>query len=188
MTTFIGLIRQFFGIFVWWVMVAPWEQCIRVRAGKWVTQLGPGPHWKIPILDKAYVQSVRRRQVALPIQTLTTRDGKTVTLSAALGYRIVDLLLIYQTLHHPEGTLETMAMGEIARYVQSVDSADLTPDNILAEVAPRLRLEAYGLGDTEILLTTFAIIRAHRIVMDSMYMQRGEALDTTRAIGAGAPQ
>jgi len=188
MNTLISLVQQFFRLFVWWVMVAPWEQCIRVRAGKWVTLLGPGPHWKVPVLDKAYVQSVRRRMVNLNMQTLTTTDGKTVTVSGALGYRITDLLLLYQTLHHAEETLRTLALGEIANFVQGHPIAQVTPTAILNLVPSALRLERYGLGDAEIRITSFAVIRAHRLIMDQMWGGDSDRLNTSIAVGVEAPR
>jgi hypothetical protein len=186
--TLISLVQQFFRLFVWWVMVAPWEQAIRVRAGKWVTLLGPGPHWKIPVLDKAYVQSIRRRMVNLNMQTLTTTDGKTVTVSGALGYRITDLLKLYQTLHHAEETLRTLALGEIANFVQSHAISDVTPIAILKAVPSALRLDRFGLGDGEIRITSFAVIRAHRLIMDQMWGGDSDRLNTSQAIGVSGPQ
>ena len=42
MNQILDLIREFFRLFQWWVIIAPWEQAVRVRAGKHLTLLQPG--------------------------------------------------------------------------------------------------------------------------------------------------
>ena len=70
MTEFIALLRTATEIFRWWVIVQPWESCLRVRLGRHVALLAPGVHWRIPYVDQAYRQSVRLRIAHLPTQTV----------------------------------------------------------------------------------------------------------------------
>ena len=85
------LLQQIGRMFVWLVIVAPWEQAIRVRLGRRVRLLPAGAYLVIPFIDRVYRQTIRRRLSIIPPQTLTTRDGKSVTLGSAVGYSIVDL-------------------------------------------------------------------------------------------------
>ena len=74
----------FFKSFQLWVTVAPWEMGLRVRLGKTATVLCPGPHWRIPFLDRMFVQQVRLRSLGIGGQTVTTKDGK--PLSAVISF------------------------------------------------------------------------------------------------------
>src|SRR5688572_2913843 len=134
-------------IFTWWIVVAPWEQVIRVRLGKRVELLGAGVHLRIPFVDRAFRQSTRRRSTVLPVQTLRTLDGKQLTISGVLSYRIADLLLLYQTVHHAEGTIAADTTGAIGEFVAATTAEDCTPPALRARVGAAVGLERYGLAD-----------------------------------------
>lgn len=89
-------------LFQWWFTVMPWEQAIRIRRGKTVRLLGAGLYLKIPFIDAVYIQTTRMRMVDMPIQTVSTQDGTTLTIKAVIGYSIKDVQLLYNTLYHPD--------------------------------------------------------------------------------------
>lgn len=168
----------------WWVTVAPWEQAIRVRLGKHVRLLGPGVHLRIPVFDRIYRQSVRMRTSSLAAQTLATRDGKALTVSLVVGYRIADLLRLYETLHHAEGTILGVVMSAVGAFVVSRTSAECSPEALAAQVAPLCRLERYGLADISVTVVSFAYVRTYRMITGEGHAwSSGEPLDTSRADG-----
>lgn len=189
MNSIVGLIERFFRLFVWWITVAPWEEAVRVRAGKHVRRLDPGLHFKVPVIDRIYLQTTRRRVSGMPVQTLTSADGVTITLAAVLGYQITDLLKLYQTLHHAESTLRNLAMAAMADFVQGHRAEDCTPGAIQAYAARNVGIERYGLGAPEVWLVMFARVRTHRFIMDSHWGTDGDNLQTTLPVQSpGAPQ
>jgi len=173
------------GVFQWWVLLAPWEQALRVRRGKKVAELGAGLHLRIPLLDRFFVQSTRLRITDCPIQTVTTKDGKTITLKAQLGYRIEDLRLLYDTLHDAEGTITNIVQMEIANYVCVNNVSDLGPVEITSSVRDALadRLATYGLGGVSVSITDFAVVKTYRLMTQDIWGHSGRALDTFRFHG-----
>lgn len=169
MSTIVGLIRQFFQLFVWWVVCTPWEQIVRVRAGKHVKLLEAGIHFRVPYLDRVYRQTTRLRTMALPVQTLTTLDGKTLTCAGSVGYAIGDMVRLYQTLHDAEDTLRQRTMGAIANYVYTHLAAECTPAAVQADAGSKINLSQYGLTEATVQLTAFCFVRTHRLIMDSMW-------------------
>lgn len=167
-------------LFEWWVVVAPWEQALRVRLGRHVRKLESGWHFRIPLIDRIYLQSVRRRYVNLPMQTLTTRDGKTITIAGALAYAIGDIEKLYQTLHHAEGTLISTAMAAIASMVHESDSKECKPADIVQRVASELKFAQCGIADVELSILDFAIVRTFRIMQSDRWLGGGDALDTVQ--------
>lgn len=152
-------------LFTWWVTVDPWEQGLRVRFGKKTTLLSPGVHLRIPIIDQIFKQTVRRRFSAVPTQTLTTADGKTVTVAGSLGYTIIDLERLYATLHHAEATLEAEAQGIISDYIIRMEYEGFTPSALQAFVEDNLDFECYGIGSPEFIITTFVQVKTIRLLM-----------------------
>lgn len=162
MSAITDLLRQFRSLFVWWTVVEPWNEALRVRLGKSITSLGPGLHWKIPNADKIYRQSNRRRVSLMPMQTLTTSDGKTLTMQAVMGYAIVDLRKLYDTLHHAEATLQNLGAAAIAEYVTGHESEQLTADVLSDEIV--VDMSEFGIGPVEFNVVEFAFVRTYRLI------------------------
>jgi regulator of protease activity HflC (stomatin/prohibitin superfamily) len=157
-----------------WVIVQPFEKGLRIRNGKHVKKLSGGIHFKLPYFDSVYVQESRLRIADMPMQTTTTKDVKTVTLSGAIGYSISDIENLYNTITHPETSIRNMAMSEIASYILSVDAKDIDTSKLEAIVLRKLKKEDYGINFEYFRVTNFAIIRAFRLIQDQNW--GGEAL------------
>lgn len=160
-----------------WVIVQPWESGIRVRMGKHVKKLNKGIHFKIPYFDSVYVQEVRLRVMDMSIQTLTTKDMKTITLKSAMGYSIIDVEKLYRTLYTPEGTLQNIAMSTIAEVVQSNNAVDITPKLLEDKVIEILDAERYGIDCSYLKINNFAMVRTYRLIQDSSWTDTGYAMD-----------
>lgn len=169
-------LSNFLGRFAVMVMVSPWEQAIRVRAGRHVARLAPGFHLLIPVVDVVHRQTVRRRNSMIPTQTLTTADGHTLIIGASLGYEIADIEQLYRTLHDADDTLVQMAAAAIADAVQATPRGELRPraagERLTGELSRELG--AFGLGGVQLRITDFGYIRAFRLVQDQRWgMGRG---------------
>lgn len=149
-----------------WVIIQPWEQGIRVRSGQDIKKLNPGLHFKVPYYDSVYVQECRLRVVSLCIQTLTTKDLKTVTINSSFGYSIEDIEKLYLTLFHPEGTISNIAMSEVANFIFNNNLSDITPENIEKYVLTKLNINDYGIKFEYFKTMSFAVIRAYRLIQD----------------------
>src|SRR5690349_20949371 len=114
-----AFIQQIVRVFTWFVVVAPWEQALRVRAGKHVRKLDGGIYLSIPFLDRIFKQSVRRRINVLHPQTLTTMDRHVVTCAGAIGYSVGDLEKLYDTLEQPNDTIENEVKAIISDFIGS---------------------------------------------------------------------
>ena len=123
-------INQIFGfigkLFEWWFMVMPWEQAIFIRKGNKTKLLKQGLYFKIPFIDRVYIQTSRLRMVDLPVQTVSTLDGKTLTIKSVVGYSIKDILKMFNSISHPEMTLSGIVMGGISEYIKSNNSSDIS--------------------------------------------------------------
>src|SRR5258706_12042299 len=164
LTGFNELISQILGMFQWWIVIAPWEQAIRVRRGNKIKVLMPGIHFRIPALDRFFVQSTRKRYMNTPTQTVTTKDRQAVTISGGTAYSIVDIGALYNTLSDPEDVIQIETLALVAQYIAAHDLADISPGNIQDHVTHGLNLSQYGLGETNFLITDFVSVKTYRII------------------------
>lgn len=162
----------------WWIVLAPWEAGIRVRGGKTVTVLGAGIHFRIPFLDRFFVQSTRYRITDLPIQTISTEDGHTITLKSQVGYRITDIHRLYETLHGAEATIGSLAQSEISEFVVTRPLADCNPHQIEAVVTSYLgkKLREFGIGAADVTITDYARVKTYRLITQDIYPSQSPSM------------
>lgn len=174
MNSIVAAIGRWFNHLRVFVIIQPWEQGLLVRRGRSVRLLAPGVHARVPIIDEVYRQSIRMRTVTLSLQTVSTADGVTLTIGAALGYTIGSIERLYATLHHAEDTLAQMASSAIARSVYSAAREHVTPESVVKAVTAELNADfsQFGLTDVSVRLTDFAFVRAYRLVMDQRWVAR----------------
>lgn len=161
-----SIIKAVKGAFTWWVTVAPWEQALRVRLGKKVSLLKAGVHMRFPVLDRIYRQSTRLRSGDIPIQTVSTFDGHTVTLAGCVWYQIEDIRKLYETLHHGQDILIDMAAAAIAKAISERTKEECTIPTIEKVVTDALGFSKYGINQTSVRLTDFAFVTTIRLIQD----------------------
>ena len=162
--TWLSQVFGMFKTFQCWITIAPWESALRVRFGKTATQLGPGVHLRIPFTDRIFVQAVRLRPIFDTGQTVTTNDGKVLTVSFVVYYAISDMLKLYQAVSNPESMLLGLVQGFVAKIVTATNSHDLTLSAIEAAIADQLPSTEWGLDQVRLEITTFAYVRTYRLM------------------------
>ncbi len=171
-------------IFKWWFIVQPWEQSIRVRFGKRVRCFEAGIHTKIPFFDRVYIQNVRKRYSIIQPQTITTTDGKTITVCGSLRYRIDDVLKLYTNLHQPEDTICQEVEAMLTQYIIARELSECQPVKISEHIASGIDMTQYGLCDVEFFITDFAVVRTYRLINGDLrrYIINGRQLETNNHV------
>lgn len=162
-------IEYVFNVFKIWVIIQPWQAGIRVRLGKKITKLEKGIYFKLPYFDSVYVQEKRLRIASMPVQTLTTQDGKTVTLNGAIGYSITDIQKLYNTLYHPESTIRNIVMSEIVEIVGTRLLESISPKVITDLVMEKVKDLDYGIHFEDLKIMNFAVVRTYRLIQDGSW-------------------
>ncbi len=174
---FFNYVFQFIKI---WIIIQPWETGLIVRNGKRIKKVEKGIYFKIPYFDSVFVQESRLRVVPLPIQTLTTKDLKTITLNGAIGYSILDIEILYNKLFHPETTIQNVVMSEIADILYKTSLEDISPIIIQNVVLKKLREEKYGINFEYFKITNFAVVKTFRLIQDHSWMDEGLKMDEAK--------
>jgi hypothetical protein len=165
---YIGQIFDFIQkLLVWWVTVMPWEEAVFIRGGKRMKVIRAGIHLRIPFYDQAYLQTTRLRVMTSPPQTVTTKDGTTITIVMALGYSIVDIKKLYLTLFQPESTLCNILQSSVAEAVREANYEICTPAFIEAKAGKDMEIDDYGLKFEYIKATGFSQVKVYRLIQDN---------------------
>ena len=147
-----GVLRELLNglsqFFKWWIVIAPWEQALRVRGGKRSKLLLAGVHFRIPFWDRVYRQSVRMRAASIPAQTLSTTDGFAVEVRLCLMYQIEDMEQLYESVENPDA-LGAMAASAVADYVTTRRLEDLSVAGIEDAASAAVPLKEFGLKAEE---------------------------------------
>ncbi len=158
----------------------PWEQAILVRRGKNAILLKGGLYFKIPFVDFVFVQTCRMRMIDCPVQTVSTKDGKTVTLKSCVGYSIGDMQLLYNKMSHPEVTLISLSMAHVAEYIRSSNISEISPEKLEASVNAKLNVTAFGLTDVSVRITSWAEVKTFRIIQDQSWIGESLSMDARK--------
>lgn len=158
-----------------WFVVEPWEKAVRVRMGKDAHVVGPGVHFKWPILDEVYIINTRLRLADAASQTLLLGDGKIATVSVQLGFSIHDPLQALSTYQKPEFSLSVLVHNCVADYMLSLESTDdISTDEMeefvvagLKDLAPNDGITVEFIKVTNLIISSPA--RTIRLVNDDLY-------------------
>lgn len=109
-------LSRFFGSWKFWLVVPPWDRGVRIRLGRNATQLEPGFHFRIPLVDEVVLVNTRLRIATSAPMTLANGSKATArVVSAMLGYRIADPLLAMGRFEKPQvalvGHLQALIVG-----------------------------------------------------------------------------
>lgn len=168
MSGFFQWLVDFIKQFRFLVCVMPWERAVHVRLGSHTTVWEPGWHIRIPFVDEVHLQSTKLRISGAGPQTISTKDGKILTLSMSIGFSIDDPLAAMLRWVHPEVGCACLASSVAAGVVTRSLQAELTPADIEAEVYANLMKEP-GYAVEFVRVSDFAYARTIRLVQENPY-------------------
>jgi len=160
-----------------WIIVQPWQTALIVRNGTKIREVSSGIYFRLPYFDSVFVQENRLRVNTMAIQTLTTKDQKTISLNSSIGYSITSIQTLYKTLYHPEITISNMAMSEIAAFIFDKNLEEITPKLIEETVLAKLKKEDFGLHFEYFRISNFAVVKTFRLIQDQSWFQEGLSMN-----------
>lgn len=160
------LLRGFSKPFKWWLVVATWERGLRVRFGKNPKVLEPGLHFRIPYVDRVYVQSVRLRTLTDANINATTMDGRNIVVSVGIEFEIRDIAALYDSLSSPDQTIAARIAESIVRNVAHTASDKLAMGQLAEFATSSIDVKPWGLESFRVSIISFTRCRAYRLLMN----------------------
>jgi regulator of protease activity HflC (stomatin/prohibitin superfamily) len=153
--TFGDLVRQVLEhLYGLWPLriIRDWEQGVRLRLGNATAQLTSsnglfktGLHTFWPVLGEIISDDTNIETPETALQTCTTQDGRAVTFSLAVRYRVKDLRALWLKIHDQEATIQEEVRSAAASVVAEMDFGDM-PEMFGEAVDQRVRANVRGWG------------------------------------------
>lgn len=137
--------------------------------------IGPGLWPLIPFFMNVRSGTAAWGVAGTPLQEITTRDGRPLTYSAAMTWRIVDMTAAFHNVDRVLETGQEILANVTAEKLAEVDSSRLSPEKRKRLISDMLRwtnieLAEFGCEASRIRFTNFAVgktaIRTLRLLMD----------------------
>lgn len=153
--------------FQFWVIIYAYERGVHMRFGKFLRVLEPGLHWCRPFhIDHVMVDNVVTRTVHIGAQSLTTKDGKSVVVSAVITLRISDIYKALVEVESIEHAMMDACYGAVSTHVDSSTWEQLHGEEAFKGLTRECRKAAkqYGLDIERVQLADLAMCRTFRMV------------------------
>lgn len=108
--------------FIPWVIIDAYEMGVVLRLGKFNRVINPGLRiiWPFGIESVKY-ETVVRQTAYLDVQSLTTKDGKTVSVAGIITFTITDIKKFLLDIDDGENDMSNMVYGIIADCVEDTN-------------------------------------------------------------------
>jgi regulator of protease activity HflC (stomatin/prohibitin superfamily) len=142
------------------ITVYEYQEGVIYRNGKFRKHIHKGLHPRIPFLESFTIINIKPETFKISTVTITTADGKTVSLGAILERRVVDTPSYIQNFNGADGNLQDLARSVIANTAVRCTWEELksksTHDEVFVEIGTLCRkmgMEALTFSFTEMSLT-----------------------------------
>jgi regulator of protease activity HflC (stomatin/prohibitin superfamily) len=151
-------------VFFW---VNEYEGAILMRCGKYKRDLDPGFHWKWFIFDEVLTCSIATETMNVKSQSLTTRDEKTIVISAVVKCNIQNPKKYLLKVRDVTAAISDVAQGKIKGIVMR-KTWDECREDWDSEITTALKSEAikWGISVDYVTITDLAIIKTIRLIQE----------------------
>ena len=154
----------------WWPIriVDAGNQGVKYRQDGTAECLQPGWHWFWPKAQRIEEVACQYQNVDCGLQSLTTKDGREVSLSLNVGYSISDAALLWTSFQHFDTSLINMARGHAAEIVCESEWEELAsdPQGLGQEIQEALQedVESFGVRIEDVTADQLSRARTYRLL------------------------
>jgi regulator of protease activity HflC (stomatin/prohibitin superfamily) len=175
----LDFVLQFLQIFQFWVVITEYERGVVLHFGRFCGRvLEPGIHWRWPFhIDGVQFDNVVTRTHMLPPQALTTKDNKTVSVTAVVTSNIRDIKKALLEVEGVAHALQDSCSAAVGEHVGNLSWEELRGAPAAAELLKVCRKQAfkYGIEIERVQLSDLALCKVIRLHT----AQNGENLPVT---------
>ncbi|MCE5292923.1 MAG: SPFH domain-containing protein [Nocardiaceae bacterium] len=163
----IDLVVQFLEFFRFCTIIDCYERGVRLRFGKFVSELEPGLRWQWPFfIDNILNENVVPKLYQLFTQSIMTRDGVSVAAGAVICYQIRDIKKALLEVDTVANAIHDSCASTMAEEILAADWADVRAagfsDKLTA--ACRKRGFRYGVEVMSVRFNELAPVRNYRTI------------------------
>ena len=138
--------------FIPWVIIDAYEQGVILQLGKFRRVVNPGLRFMLPFgIDVCKYETVVRQTSYIDPQSLTSFDGKSVTVSAIVIFKITNIRKFLLDIDDGETDMTNIIYGIISDQVEVTPWEDIRGDEFNSEVFKWARQDSEDYCGVEIL-------------------------------------
>lgn len=148
-----------------WVIVKHYQEAVILRCGKYNRTLPPGYWIKWPFLEYVYEVNVKCDTMSVEPVTITTIDGKSITIGLILDFEIIDSKKFMLENNDSYTNMKDLARGEMSDYLEDVNWENIkkkTTKNALMRLISK-RFQDMGIKLNDLKFTDKVENRAFRL-------------------------
>ena len=149
------LILQIWNSLIPFKVIYLYERGVRLRLGKHALLLKPGFHLKIPFVDEINTCNVENETQTVKVVHITTTDGKTVTTSPVIKYKITDAIKWIMEANDAATNLHDVTRGVTADHLTDISWEDCKKKTASTMIKNKLnkKVEDLGVEVSDVMLT-----------------------------------
>lgn len=151
-----------------WVVVNEYQRAVILRGGKYHRSLEPGTYLKYPIAEYALSDNVKPDTMEIPPITITTADGKTVTIGMIIHYEVPDIKKFLVDNNDSRSNMIQMGAAELSDHLEEINWIDIKKKTTKNAVQRKLNpyFEDMGVKILDLKFKDKAEVRAYKLFND----------------------
>ena len=129
-------------------VIQPYNKGVMVRLGKIHSDLSNGFYFKIPLADIIHTAFMGDDTILTPTHPLTTKDLKSVSISAIILYKVTDQRMYLTKVSKPQQSISDAVSGVISEFVLKNNYEDLITEKLSDKITKRSQKECDEWGVT----------------------------------------
>lgn len=165
----IDLFVQFLEFFRFASIIRHYEAGVHLRWGRFYRVVQPGLRFQFPgYVDDILTENIKPCARPLGLQSLLTKDGKTVTLNTVITHYIADIQTAILEVENVHQAILDSCAGEIGRLVMTSTFDQIVHEDFPNKlgIACRRRAKKYGIHIEEVQIMELTPARALRLLQD----------------------
>lgn len=163
----VDVLLSWLELFQFWVVISEFERGVVLTLGRFKGRiLDPGFHWHWPFrVDWVYVENIVTRTHVLNPQALTTKDGRTISVTAVITFNIRDIKKAVLEVEGVDHAINDSCSAAVGAHVGGCDWGELRGEPAADALTKACRRQAwrYGIEIERVQLTDLALCRVIRL-------------------------
>lgn len=146
------------------------QRAVRIRNGNPIEEVSAGLHFRRLFIEKIHTWYIAEDFIDLPFGDAQTKDGKTVTFSANVGFRIVSPMKMMRAVIDVDENLARLALGQLSTLISKRTFDELAKGNEGMRTWLKQQIDRetseWGIEVTCVYLTNLSCARQIRLLKD----------------------